>query len=89
MKNYDLHSPRERLADHRDEKDVGRPGQQEAPVPTVPVHGDLDRPQQVRCALDLVDRDELRKTGDEPVRVELRGAVVARVVEGVEGSCRL
>ena len=89
MKDHDLHPPGERLADRRDEKNVGRAGKQETSVPAVPVHGELDRPQQVRGALDLVERDKLRKSSYETVRIKLSGAVEARLVKAEEGPFRL
>ncbi len=78
----DLDAPGESIAVPRKREDVGRAGHQEAPRAPVAVHGGLDGQEQVRRALDLVDRHRAGRPGDQRGRVRLGPFEDVEVVQG-------
>jgi hypothetical protein len=78
----DLHPAGERLGDPGQEEEVGRAGEQEAARPAVAVDLRLDRQEEVRDALDLVQGDRAGKTGQEPRGIVLGSGADGRVVQG-------
>src|SRR5712692_1821389 len=68
-----LHPTRERVGQARQEQHVRRARQQKAAGPPIAIHGCLDRHEQLRRALDLVEDDGARETADEPRRVDVSG----------------
>jgi hypothetical protein len=68
-----LHTSGERVVDRAGRQDVRRPGQQEPSGRCVPVHGVLDREEQVGNPLDLVYEHGAAQPGDEPLGVRESG----------------
>jgi hypothetical protein len=71
----------ERLGDPRCCEDVGGAGQQKTPRCRVLVDALLDRVEQVRNALDLVDQYRPAQAGDEAVWIEAGGLAGRLIVE--------
>jgi len=64
-----LRTPGERVGDSWGGQDVRRTGQQELPGRRITVDSRLDRQQQVRHALDLIDDDRGDQSRDESRRI--------------------
>ena len=83
----DLHATRQRVRKAPQGEDPGGPGQEKAPWARIQVDQDLDRPQQLRRELDLVD-DHEPVVLDEPCRVVLRGPQCGSVIEEAHDGAR-
>ena len=84
----DLHAPRQRLGDCRQQQEMGRAGEEKAPGATVSIHGPLDGGEQLRDPLHFVQSDFVRQAGDETGRIRHGGLVVVVLIQADEGSIR-
>ena len=84
----DLHAPRQRLGDCRQQQEMGRTGEEKAPGAPVSVHGTLDGGEQLRNPLHFVQSDFVRHAGDESGRIRHGGLVVVVLIQAEVGSIR-
>jgi len=75
------HPAGERIRHARQEQHVRRACEKEAAGRASAIHLDLQRKEELRSALDLVDDRSVRKPRDEPRGIGLRGASGGVVVE--------
>ena len=89
MQLNDLHPACKRVAQTGQEQQIRRAGEHEAPGPTVAIDRELDRAQELRHPLDLVEDHAGRQRGHEPGRVAAGERKRRLVVEGDVGEAGL
>ena len=81
MELQDAHAPGERIGQPRNEQHVGGAGEDEASRSPALINGSLERCEDLRDPLHLVEGDLRRKRADEADRVVPRGTGDGLVVE--------
>ena len=88
LQAYDFHASRQGLGDFRQQQEVRRAGEQEAPRTAVSINGKLDDRQQLRRLLDLVQGRLGRQAVHEAGRVAGSRCQIGGIVQTDEGPCR-
>jgi len=81
VQGEDLDAAGERLAEAGQEEEIGGAGEEETAGAAIAVNGELDRTEELRDALDLVERHRVWQRGDEACGVVAGGAEESLVVE--------
>ena len=81
MKPQDTHSPGERIGEVRNEQDVRRPREDEPARNPPAVDGGLERREDLRNALHLIENRSCREAMNEADRIVFRGASDGLIVE--------
>ena len=86
LKLEDLHPTRQRVANLRQQQEVGRPREEESPGTAFAVHGGFERAKQNGSSLNFIDDDGIRQRGDEAVGVAPGGGKERCVIEAHIGQ---